>query len=232
MYEHKPKLKRSFYSRDTLSVARELLGKRFVHESEEGLTVGEIVETEAYIGPYDRASHAYLGRRTLRVKVQYGPAGYAYIYVVHGKYCFDITTGPIGKPEVVLIRALRPIYGIELMAKRRGIKLNKPFEESELRNLCNGPGKLCEAMGIDKRHYGIDICGDVLYIEDPKVKVGEIAVTPRIGIDYAGEAKNYHGDFVFTIVFMYLSRFLKGVKLSKMSRKVMHNLKPSLEDIT
>lgn len=193
MYTSKPKLKRSFYNRDTLVIAREILGKRLVHRSKDGLTVGEIVEVEAYIGPSDPASHAYQGRRTLRTEVQFGPTGHAYIYLNYGKnYCFDITTGPIGRPEVVLVRALRPIYGIELMAKRRGINLKKPLTQKGLRNLCNGPGKLCQAMGIDKGHHGIDICDDVLYLEEgTKIKPEDIATTPRIGIDYAGEGTQY-----------------------------------------
>jgi len=200
MYVPKPKLKRSFYSRDTLTVARELIGKRLVHRSEGGLTVGEIVETEAYIGPSDPASHAYQGRRTARTEAQFGPAGYAYIYLVYGmNYRFDITTGPLGRPEVVLIRALRPLYGIETMAKRRGITPNLTSQsvERQIRNLCNGPSKLCQAMGITKELYGIDVCGDILYIEkgDRQTRPSDIAVTPRIGIDYAGKAKNYPWRF-------------------------------------
>jgi len=200
MYIPKPKLMKSFYSRNTLTVARELIGKRLAHRSGDGLTVGEIVETEAYIGPSDPASHAYQGRRTARTEVQFGPAGHAYIYLVHGMYhCFDVTTGPLGCPEVVLIRALRPLYGLELMTKRRRIKLNTTshFEKREIRNLCNGPGRLCQAMGITKQLHGIDVCGDVLYIEegDRQIRSHEIAETPRVGIDYAGEAKNYPWRF-------------------------------------
>ena len=210
MYAPKPKLKRSFYSRDTLTVARELIGKRLVHRSEGGLTVGEIVETEAYIGPFDPASHAYQGRRTARTEVQFGPAGHAYIYSVFGtNYCFDITTGPLGRPEVVLIRALRPLYGIEIMAKRRGIMLDTTSRSVErpIRNLCNGPGKLCQAMGITKELYGIDVCGDILYLEegDRKIRPSDIAVTPRVGIDYAGEAKNYPWRFCLSDC-IYVSR--------------------------
>jgi DNA-3-methyladenine glycosylase len=200
MYIPRPRLKRPFYSRDTLTVARELIGKRLVHRSREGLTVGEIVETEAYIGPSDPASHAYQGRRTARTEVQFGPPGHAYIYLVHGMYhCFDITTGPLGRPEVVLIRSLRPLHGIKLMARRRGIELDitSCSVERKLRNLCNGPGKLCQAMGISKELHGIDICGNILYVEkgDRRVRSHEIAVTPRIGIEYAGEAKNYPWRF-------------------------------------
>lgn len=200
MYIPKTKLKRFFYSRDTLTVVRELIGKRLVHRSIDGLTVGEIVETEAYIGPSDPASHAYQGRRTARTEVQFGPAGHAYIYLVHGKnYCFDITSGQIGCPEVVLIRALRPLYGIKLMAKRRGIKLDMTSysAEEKLRNLCNGPGKLCQAMKITGELHGVDVCGDILYLEkgDRQIFPNDIAITPRIGIDYAGEGKNYPWRF-------------------------------------
>lgn len=196
MYISKPKLRRSFYCQDTLTVARELIGKRLAHRSLDGLTLGEIVETEAYVGPSDPASHAYQGRRTARTEVQFGPKGHAYIYLVHGKnYCFNITTGRIGCPEVVLIRALRPLYGIELMAKRRGIRLDMSSysAEEKLRNLCNGPGKLCQAMGITKEFHGIDVCGDILCLEkgDRQILPNDVAITPRIGIDYAGEAKYY-----------------------------------------
>jgi DNA-3-methyladenine glycosylase len=196
-YVHKPKLKRSFYERDTLMVARELLGKRLVHRSEEGLTVGEIVETEAYIGPYDKASHAYKNKRTLRTEIQYGEKGYAYIYMVHRQVMFDITTGPIvGQPEVVLIRALRPIYGIELMMRRRRIAHKGSENRKVLINLCNGPGKLTQAMGIKMVHRGIDVCGGEIFIEEGRqISLKDVAVTPRINIEYAGEAKKYPWRF-------------------------------------
>ena len=113
------KLAREFYERDTLIVAKKLLGKYLVRDSPEGKAIGVIVETEAYIGPHDRASHAYNGRRTVRTQIQFGPGGYAYIYQIHGKhFCFCVVTQKLGMPEVVLIRALRPIYGIGLMMKR------------------------------------------------------------------------------------------------------------------
>jgi DNA-3-methyladenine glycosylase len=196
-YRHKPKLERSFYSRDTLLVARELLGKRLVHHSKEGLTVGEIVETEAYIGPHDKASHAYKNKRTPKTEVQYGPKGHAYIYMVHGQVMFDVTTGPaIGCPEVVLIRALRPIYGIDLMIKRRGITYGGGENRRVLINLCNGPGKLTQAMGIKMAHHGIDLCGNEIYIEEGRqINPLDIAVTPRVNIDYAEEAKQYPWRF-------------------------------------
>jgi DNA-3-methyladenine glycosylase len=195
MFKHMPKLNRSFFDRQTLVVARELLGKKLIHNAKEGLAVGEIVETEAYIGPEDRASHAYGGRRTARVEVQYGPAGHVYVYSIHRGFCFNVTTGRLGSPEVVLIRALRPLYGIRQMAKRRKIKLRDP-PQREVVSLCNGPSKLCEALGINKRHNGHDLCSKTLYLEDSgELPPSRVTRTPRIRIDYAGEARNYPWRF-------------------------------------
>jgi len=189
------KLCRDFYERNTLTVAKELLGKYLIHNSIDGITVGKIVEVEAYIGPDDPASHAYKGRRTSRTEAQFGPGGYAYIYQIYGKnFCFNVVTQKMGMPEVVLIRALEPIKGLELMAKRRGFSqlTNKIIKE-----LTNGPSKLCQAMGIDKSLYGINLCGDVLFIAETNPdKTFEIIATPRINIDYAGDAKHYNWRFL------------------------------------
>lgn len=188
-------LARSFYERDTLTVAKELLGKYVIHRSPEGITTGKIAETEAYIGPHDPASHAYEGRRTKRTEIQFGPGGYAYIYQIYGnQFCFNVVNQKIGMPEVVLLRALEPIEGLELMAKRRGYLKTT---EKNLKDLTNGPSKLCCAMGIDKSLYGIDLCGDTLFIalSNPKQKL-EIVATPRINIDYAGEGKYYLWRFL------------------------------------
>jgi DNA-3-methyladenine glycosylase len=189
------KLKRDFYENDTLVVAKELLGKYLVHNSTEGLTIGKIVETEAYIGPSDPGSHAYKGLRSKRTGVQFGPGGYAYIYQIYGNYfCFNVVTQKIGLPEVVLTRAVEPIEGIELMAKRRGFS---EITVKNITNLTNGPAKLCSAMGLDKSLYGIDLCGEKLFIASPNPKGDfEIVSTPRINIDYAGEAKNYPWRFL------------------------------------
>ena len=151
------KLRREFYNRDTITVAKDLLGKCLVHASDEGKTIGKIVEVEAYIGPDDVASHAYKGLYSKRTQVQFGPGGYAYIYLIYGMYyCFNVVTNFPNHPEVVLIRALEPVVGLELMEKRIGT--------NKLAGLCNGPGKLCKSMGIIKKHYGTDLCGDCLYI--------------------------------------------------------------------
>lgn len=195
------KLDRSFYNQDTLTVARGLLGKNLIHASRDGITVGEIVETEAYIGPDDAASHAYRGLRTPRTDVQFGPGGFAYVFSVYGVHdCFCVVTEPEGKPGVVLIRALRPVFGINLMARRHGISLDGLTSRSlheRVVSLCNGPSKLCRAMGITKsEHYGSDLGGAVLYIEEGSgVDPSHVAITKRINIDYAGEAKEYPWRF-------------------------------------
>ena len=184
------KLPRSYYARDSITAAKDLLGKYLVHASPEGETVGKIVETEAYRGPVDAAAHSFNGKSTARTKVMFGPGGFAYVYLIYGMhYCFNIVTGPEQFPEVVLLRALEPINGIDLMKKRR--RTDKPT------NLCSGPGKLCAAMGITKEHYGIDLCGDTLFLLTGEyVKEETVAATPRINIDYAGEAVAYPWRFI------------------------------------
>lgn len=172
---------REFYERDTLTVAQSLLGQRLVHETEEGIASGIIVETEAYLGELDDAAHSYRGK-TERVRVQYGPDGYAYIYMIYGMYyCMNITSGPIGTPEVVLLRALEPFGGIELMKKRRNT--------DNIKNLCSGPGKLCMALGIGKAQYEADLCSGKLYLEYGDVPES-ITASERIGIDYAEKCRD------------------------------------------
>jgi DNA-3-methyladenine glycosylase len=190
------KLSRTFYERNTLEVTKELLGKYLIHKSLEGMTIGRIVEVEAYIGPHDPASHAYKGLRSKRTEVQFGPGGYAYVYQIYGMYfCFNVVTQKKGKPEVVLVRALEPIKGLGIMAKRRKFMELTP---KNMINLTNGPSKLCEAMGITEELYGEDLCGDRLYIADNNEKIlqKDIKSTPRINIDYAGETKEYPWRFV------------------------------------
>jgi len=183
------KLSRDFYLRSGLVVAPELIGKQLVHKSVEGIAKGIIVEVEAYIGPDDAASHAYKALYTDRTAVQYSVGGFAYIYSVYGQnICMNVVTNREKCPEVVLIRALEPTEGIKLMMARR----NKEI----LRDLCNGPGKLSQALGIKKQHYGIDLCGDELYIETVSDTVQDVVPTKRINIDYAGDAVNYPWRFI------------------------------------
>ena len=186
------KLTREFYERDVLTVAPELVGKYLVHKAEEGTTIGKIVEVEAYMGASDAASHAYRNKRTPRTEIQFGPGGFAYIYLIYGMYyCLNVVTNKIGVPQVVLIRALDPTEGIALMKKRSACDVRQ--------NLCNGPGKLCRAMGITKRHYGMDLCGEELcLVEGEPPEDTHITTTPRINIDYAGEAMNYPWRYIIS----------------------------------
>jgi DNA-3-methyladenine glycosylase len=179
------KLTRDFYERDTLLVARELLGMYLVHNSEEGRVVGKVVETEAYIGPDDAASHGYRNRMTKRNRVMFGPAGYAYIYQIYGMYfCLNVVSGKIDVPEAVLIRGAEPVEGIEIMAQRRGLAGNPgsdPFR------LTNGPSKLCRAFALDVSQSGVDLCGDELFFTHAdSPETFEVKATPRINVDYAG----------------------------------------------
>lgn len=180
-------LQRAFYERDTIAVSKDLLGKILVHESSQGKTAGIIVETEAYRGPEDQAAHSSGGRRTPRNEVMYGQKGHAYVYFIYGLYyCINVTAGPApGKPEAVLIRALEPVDGVDLMAKRRGLPDGKAV------TLTSGPSRLCMAMGISKDQNNLDVTVLPLYITDASsVNPADIAETTRIGVDYAGEWKN------------------------------------------
>jgi len=172
-------LPRAFYARPVLTVAREAVGKILVHDTPEGRVAGRIVETEAYRGPEDRAAHSYGGRRTARTEAMYGPPGHAYVFFVYGMHWHvNLVTTAKEVPHAVLIRALEPLEGIELMAERRGLP---PGD----RNLTNGPGKICEAFAIDKASYAADLCRGPLFLSDgTRVK---LARSPRVGVDYAGE---------------------------------------------
>jgi DNA-3-methyladenine glycosylase len=179
----KAKLPREFYTRpNVLTVARELLGKLLVVPAAKGRRVsGMIVEVEAYRGPEDRASHAYGGRRTRRTETMYGRGGVAYVYFVYGMYHqFNVVSGVADVPHAILVRALQPVEGIELMRERR--------QQHPDHNLTNGPGKLCIALGIDRALDNADLLGDRVWLEDYEtVSPRRIAKGPRIGIDYAEE---------------------------------------------
>ncbi len=179
-------LSKEFYTRDSLIVAKELLGKILIHEAPEGVTAGKIVETEAYKGPEDKAAHSFGNRRTPRTETMYGPKGHAYIYLIYGLYyCINVTSGTDeGKPEASLIRALEPVQGIELMMKRRG-------PTGQLINVASGPGRLCIAMGLTKIHNGHDMTKPPLYItEGQNINPEDIIQAPRIGVDYADDHKD------------------------------------------
>jgi DNA-3-methyladenine glycosylase len=173
-------LPRSFYARPVLTVARQVIGKLLVSESEDGVTRGRIVESEAYRGPSDRAAHSFGGRRTARTEAMFGPPGHAYVFFVYGMHWhFNLVTGRAGEPHAVLVRAVEPIEGMEVMSARRGIK-------GDVRNLANGPGKLCKAFAIDGDDYAADLCkaGRLYLVDGPSPK--KIGRSERVGVDYAG----------------------------------------------
>jgi DNA-3-methyladenine glycosylase len=176
------KLPRSFYEQTTIDVAKQLLGKYLVRRHPEGNAIGRIVETEAYIGPQDLACHASKGR-TARTEVMFGPAGHAYVYFIYGFYnMLNLVTEAKGYPAAVLIRAVQPVDGIELMKTRR--------QNGALRNLASGPGKLCQAFAVDRSLNGADLVGNIIYIEDRGESIPQFRTTPRIGVDYAGKWKS------------------------------------------
>jgi len=159
-----------------------LLGKYLVRKHPAGSTIGRIVEAEAYIGPQDLACHASKGR-TKRTEVMFGPAGHAYVYYIYGFYnMLNLVTESKDYPAAVLIRAVEPVEGIELMESRRRNRV--------LRNLASGPGKLCQAFDIDRALNGADLCGNVLFVEDRGEPPPKFQAKPRIGVDYAGKWKD------------------------------------------
>lgn len=169
-----------FYARDTLTVARELLGCRVVRETAEGRVAGRIVEVEAYHGEDDPACHAAAGL-TARTRPLYGPPGRAYVYLIYGMYhCLNAVTRDAGHPSAVLIRALEPVEGLELMRERRAAR-RRSSEPPPDRELCDGPGKLCDALGITLAENGAPLTEGPLRVE-PGEPPGRVAWTPRVGI--------------------------------------------------
>jgi DNA-3-methyladenine glycosylase len=167
----------SFYQQhSTLSLAQKLLGCTLVHQTEAGTTVGKIVETEAYLYD-DAACHAFKGK-TQRTLPMFEAAGIAYVYLIYGMYdCFNIVGGKEGQGEAVLIRALEPLEGLDLMKERRKTENHK--------NLCNGPGKLALAMGISRQNNFQSMVSETLFCKKNKLKKQEIIQTTRIGISQA-----------------------------------------------
>jgi DNA-3-methyladenine glycosylase len=173
------KLSSSFYSRPTIDVAVDLIGKVVVRPLGREQAAGMIVETEAYIGEDDLACHASKGR-TRRTEVMFGAPGYAYVFVVYGvHHCLNAVTEPEGYPAAVLIRAIEPVEGLEFMRK------NRPRASLDT-EIGSGPAKLCQAMALDRSLNSVSLEADSLWIEDRSMNPGEIVAGPRIGVDYAG----------------------------------------------
>lgn len=173
-------LAREFYDRHAMDVARALLGKLLVRQTQAGRVSGRIIETEAYLASDDPACHAARGR-TRKNASMFGPPGRAYVYPIHSRYCFNVVTEPESVPSAVLIRAVEPLAGLELMQARRG--------QDRLRDLAAGPAKLCEAFAIDRAQDGWDLTlGLDLWITDDGIAAVDdacIGCSPRIGVTSA-----------------------------------------------
>lgn len=176
-------MKRTFFQQDTVLAARKLLGSLLVHRTAEGPVGGMIVETEAYVGAIDKACHAHKGRGP-RTEIMFHEGGLAYIYLIYGMYyCFNVVIGPAGEGNAVLIRALEPVFGLDLMQRRRKTQI--------LQNLCSGPGRVCQALAIGKKEYGMDLCaGDspLQVLPYRQYADRQIIASPRVNVDYAEEA--------------------------------------------
>ena len=185
------KLPLSFYLReDVVALAKELLGKVLVTNWNGQLTSGRIVETEAYAGELDKASHASKGR-TERTEVMFGSGGRAYVYLCYGVHqMFNIVTAKEGVPHAILIRAVEPMEGKELMLQRTG---KKKWDET----VTSGPGRVGKAFGFHTAQCGLSLVSDELYIADDGYQIDEkdIVTSPRIGVDYAGEHAEWHYRF-------------------------------------
>jgi DNA-3-methyladenine glycosylase len=179
--QHPVPLARDFYNRDAVTVARDLLGKLILRETDEGLAGGRIVEVEAYLGGEDPASHSYRGKNN-RNAVMFGPPGFLYVYSIHSRWCMNAVTEEEHKPTAVLIRAAEPLWGIDLMQRRRG-------KERKLTELTTGPARLCESLAVDRRLNGWDLTlGRDIWLAadpDPPPAIPDVLTTVRIGVTSA-----------------------------------------------
>ena len=193
---------RDFYDRDTLAVARDLVGCYLVRETEGGPLVCRVTETEAYIGAIDKACHAYGGRRTRRTETLYAAPGTAYVYFVYGMhYCLNCVTEAEGTAAAVLIRGGIPVYGVDEICRNRFGVTEKHLTPYQRRNLLNGPGKLCRGLGITGDFNGLGADNPTLYVcrQLPRLRLPPVfpplRAGRRIGIDYAEEAADFPWRF-------------------------------------
>lgn len=186
-------ISKEFYNRSALDVAQDLLGKVLVREVDGKILKGKIVETEAYIGLIDKACHAYNGRRTKRTEVLYEDGGVSYIYFIYGLYhCFNVVTNKKDIAEAVLIRAIEPINELDYISNIRYNKRYNELTKAQLKNLTNGPSKLCLAYLLNKDLNAVKLYEEgTVYITDDNNEDFEIVESKRIGIDYAEEAKDF-----------------------------------------
>jgi len=206
------KLAPSFYTHeDVLRVAQHLLGKLLCTNIDGMVCSGRIVETEAYNGAGDRASHAYGGRRTARTEVMFRKGGIAYVYLCYGiHHMFNVVSAGMDQPHAILIRAIEPVDGADLMLARTG---RKKWDAS----IGSGPGNVCKALGIRTAYTGESLQGDLIWIaeDDYVVREEDMAMTPRIGVDYAGEDAKLPYRFIlrsnpYVSARTFTRRFLNG----------------------
>ncbi|MCI2105573.1 MAG: DNA-3-methyladenine glycosylase [Intestinimonas sp.] len=191
------RLTRDFFDRDTVTAARELLGKYLLRRTEEGLMAGRITETEAYVGRMDKACHAYGYKRTARTETLFAQPGTAYLYLIYGMYhCLNFVTEPEGQPSAVLLRGLEPAEGAEQMARNRfgyGLFQMTAYQK---KNFLNGPGKICQALDLTRAQNGLDLTvSQELFLWDAGERPDAIHTGKRIGIDYAEEAVEFPWRF-------------------------------------
>lgn len=187
-----------FFARDTLTVARELLGMCLCRNIDGFTLKARITETEAYIGRMDKACHAYGGKRTPRTETLFAQAGTVYIYLIYGMYhCLNFVTEQLDEPAAVLIRGIEPLTenDRELFARYRFGRSYAELSSYQKKNFLNGPGKICKALSLTKEQNGILLNGDTLFLEPLPQIPSEIKVGTRIGIDYAEEAVNFPWRF-------------------------------------
>ena len=197
------RLPHEFYNRDTVQVAQDLLGKYIVRTLNGEQLIGRITETEAYIGRCDKACHAYNYRRTQRTETLFMAPGHAYVYLIYGMYhCLNFVTEPEGEPAAVLIRAVEPVSGVDTICQLRFG--DKPLTPYRLKHFMDGPGKVCKGFSLTKEENGLDLTGPSLFVCDTLDELGvsapdspkeRICAGPRIGIDYAEEARDFPWRF-------------------------------------
>lgn len=184
-------LNKEFFNRDTLTVAKDLLGKIIIRNDNGLVYKAKIVETEAYLGIADRAAHSFGDRKTERTKIMYEDAGTIYVYQTYGiHFMLNFVTKDVGIPEAVLIRGVEPLNELENISINRFGKTYKSLSAYQKKNLTNGPGKLTKALNINKSLNGKNLFGNELYLEDDN-SIFDIITDKRIGIDYAKEAIDY-----------------------------------------
>ena len=197
------RLPREFYDDNTVQVAQHLLGQYLVRRLGDTFLAGRITETEAYVGRCDKACHAYNYRRTARTETLFLAPGHAYVYLIYGMYhCLNFVTEPEGEPAAVLIRGVEPAAGEEVIRRLR--YWDKPLTRFRLKNYLNGPGKVCQGFSLSRAENGLDLTGDTLFVCDTLEDLGlptpapvreRICAGPRIGVDYAEEARDFPWRF-------------------------------------